>query len=412
MANKSRNIKIITFNNFPYGGAAANYIRYLAQALTESGNNVEVLLPAATAFGISVEPDVSKKGTIGNVKYRHLFFSRHPKNIIIKIFSIGCGIFNLVFNLVYLSLFKKDIDIVVCYDTSFIYSCFYLSIIRLLRIKLINILPEYYEKPKNIGLNLDTFRWYDFYFYIKHMTKYSNGSIVLSNYLKDYLVSAGKKEENIIIIPNIIDPSVFDKKNIKPFKEDYTTIGYAGTPTKKDGISDLIKSFSILNKKYRNTHLLIIGDITNGDSVIPELKIFASAIGIPESCITFTGLQSYVHIPELLHSCQILALTRPNGIFAEAGFPTKLGEYFACKKPVVVTKVGDIPLYFNNEEHAILVEPENIKSIVLGFEKLINNKDLAFNISNNAYLWVNENLNYKNISCKIEVFINHIQNIK
>ena len=61
-----------------------------------------------------------------------------------------------------------------------------------------------------------------------------------------------------------------------------------------------------------------------------------------------------------------MTLIRPNGVFAEAVL-TKIGEYFACKKPVGVTNVGDISTYFKNEEHVIIVEPENIKSIVNGF---------------------------------------------
>ena len=124
--------------------------------------------------------------------------------------------------------------------------------------------------------------------------------------------------------------------------------------------------------------------------------------------ISFTGLVSHNRIPDLLNSCQILALTRPNGIFAEAGFPTKLSEYFACKKPVVITSVGDIPRYFSNEENVILVIPENIESIVAGFEILLKNKDLAERISQNGYNWMDQNTNYLNISPDISLFLDRL----
>jgi glycosyltransferase involved in cell wall biosynthesis len=130
-------------------------------------------------------------------------------------------------------------------------------------------------------------------------------------------------------------------------------------------------------------------------------------IGVNEDCITFTGLQSHIKVPQLLLSCQILALTRPNGIFAEAGFPTKLGEYLSCKKPVLITKVGDIPKYFTNEEHVILVEPENIQSIVYGFEKIITDKKLSEILCLRGYAWMDENLNYVNQSKRISEFINN-----
>ena len=127
-----------------------------------------------------------------------------------------------------------------------------------------------------------------------------------------------------------------------------------------------------------------------------------------EANVTFTGLVLFNQIPDLLNSCQVLALTRPNGIFAEAGFPTKLGEYFACKKPVLITKIGDIPLYFKNKEHLIIAEPENIYNIAEGFEIILNNPILCDKMTDNSYNWMNENLNYRNISLKLNNFINSI----
>ena len=100
-----------------------------------------------------------------------------------------------------------------------------------------------------------------------------------------------------------------------------------------------------------------------------------------ENSITFTGLVPFSDVPRLLNSCQILALTRPSGIFAEAGFPTKLGEYFACKKPVLITEVGDMPTYFKNENHVILVEPDNINSIVNKFLTNLFELFLMFELS-------------------------------
>ncbi len=81
-------------------------------------------------------------------------------------------------------------------------------------------------------------------------------------------------------------------------------------------------------------------------------------------------------------------------------FPTKLGEYFACKKPVVVTTVGDIPLYFTNKKDVILVEPDNIHSVAEGFKLLIRSEDLHTVLSENSYIWMDRNLNFRNETLK------------
>ena len=40
-------------------------------------------------------------------------------------------------------------------------------------------------------------------------------------------------------------------------------------------------------------------------------------------------------------------------------FPSKLGEYLLTENPVVVTKVGDIPLFLKDGESALLAEERN-----------------------------------------------------
>jgi glycosyltransferase involved in cell wall biosynthesis len=239
---------------------------------------------------------------------------------------------------------------------------------------------------------------------MKYLIRYADGFIVLSHYLKDFVTKQVRSRKPILIMPNLIDPERFERKSIKPFKEGKITIGYVGTPTRKDGVMDLMKSFSKLNKKYPATHLLIVGDITNGKTVIPKLKEYAEELDVSDNT-SFTGLVSHEKIPDLLNSCQILALTRPRGIFAEAGFPTKLGEYFACKKPAVITDIGDMPMYFTNEKHVMLVEAENIDSIFWGFEKLIMEQNLREVLAKNSYDWMLENLSFKKAAHGVDRFL-------
>jgi glycosyltransferase involved in cell wall biosynthesis len=397
-------IKVITYGNFPYGGASANFLRYLALSLTlENRNDIEVLLPTGHYYGNKTEENAIRNGVVENIKYRHLGFLNHPKNYLGKIIDNLIGPFLLLFYLL-LQRLKGKLNLIIFYNTVFTNTFLILIAKAITGQNLVIIYPEFYEKPKG---KIALLKWYNFHLGIKYLAKYADGSQVMSYYLKDYISSRSKHNMKCLVFPNVMDPKIFDLQNTKPFKENMITIGYTGTPTRKDGVVDLIKSFSILNKKYANTHLLIIGDITNGNSILPDLKILAKELGVIDS-ITFTGLVPFMQVPELLNSCQILALTRPNAIFAEAGFPTKLGEYFACRKPVIVTSVGDIPKYFKNEEHIILVKPENLENIVDGFEKLIKNEELSLYICNNAYKWMDENLNYRNVTGKLNDFLNSL----
>ena len=59
-------------------------------------------------------------------------------------------------------------------------------------------------------------------------------------------------------------------------------------------------------------------------------------------------------MPKYLCNAKLLALARPDSIQAQGGFPTKLGEYLATGRPVVVTKVGEIPDYLEDGVNAFL----------------------------------------------------------
>lgn len=399
---QQNNIKLITHLNFPYGGASANYLRNFAFSLSEAEYEVEVLLPTGHIYGNTKAEAPQRHNQIKNITYTYLGFRVHPKSIIGKIISLIWAFFYPPIHLIY-AQFKSKFKIIIAYNTHITRIASLLLYKFLFRKKMILILPEFYEKPKfNILLKLE---WYNFYFGLKYFAKYADGYIVFSKMMEQYLMHDLKIKKPILIIPNITDPKDFELEHTKPFLEDAITIGYAGTPTRKDGIDDLIESFARLSHRSKQKlHLLIIGDTTGHYSVIPSLKEKVKALEIGHA-VTFTGLVSFTEIPTLLNSCQILALTRPKGVFAEAGFPTKLGEYMACRKPILATDVGDIPMYFESEKQVYIAQAENLESIVSGFEYIIENPREVEQMSIEAHRWMMENLDYRCVAGKLKAFL-------
>lgn len=398
-------IKIVTNENFPFGGAPANFVRNFARAIALENTDVEVILPTGNIYGKNVEYKSARSGEINGIKYKHLGFTDHPRNLIGKFFDLFLGQLLPPFYLFILN-FKENYNTIIVYNTHITRILNLILFSKIFKKKLIIILPEFYQKPQK-GL-IALYHWYDFFLGLRYFSKFAHGFIPLTQFMKEFIIKELKIVKLTKILPNVIDPESFEIKNVEPFKHDKITIGYAGTPTAKDGVVDLIKSFALLTKIFSNVHLLVIGDVINGESILPTLRMIATETGCLKN-ITFTGLVPQNKIPELLNSCQILTLTRPSGTFAEAGFPTKLGEYFACKKPVVLTVVGDIPRYFINEEHVVLVEPEQPENIAAGFEKIILNHDLADKIAQNGYLWMKQNLDFRKIAIDLNTFINSIQ---
>ena len=103
--------------------------------------------------------------------------------------------------------------------------------------------------------------------------------------------------------------------------------------------------------------MYIIGKTPSASDESGNLQLIET-LGLKDR-VVFTGVVPAADMPQLLTNAAVLALARPDNLQAKNGFPTKLGEYLLTGNPVVVTKVGDIPLFLKDGESALLAEAGN-----------------------------------------------------
>lgn len=219
----------------------------------------------------------------------------------------------------------------------------------------VKVIHEKTEHP-----DVYTFRGFNLARYKREVPKV-DGLFVISTALRDYFASLGVDKTKIKIVNMTVDSNRFTGL-IKQPTEKY--IAYCGTASNnKDGVDELIKSFAIVHQTHTEVKLLIIGETPDKEDVSGNLKLIKD-LGL-QDVIVFTGIVSSANMPQLLKNATILALDRPDSLQAKCGFPTKLGEYLLTENPVVVTKVGDIPLFLKDGESALLAEerhPEEFAS--------------------------------------------------
>jgi hypothetical protein len=198
MNNEKKYIKIVTYDNFPFGGAPANYLRYFALSLSlNEKNDVEVIMPTGNFYANKTDLNNSKTGQIEKIKYRHLCYVKHPKKFFGKLLDNLCGIaLPLIFFLN--EHIKKKVDVIIVYNTGFFATLTLLLIKKITNKKLIIILPECYEKPTKL-YSLAGFHWLSFYIGITYLVQYADKFIVLTDYLKNYLISKNIQQERILV---------------------------------------------------------------------------------------------------------------------------------------------------------------------------------------------------------------------
>lgn len=398
------NIKIITYGNFPHGSASANYLRNLCIGFINDGINLEVLLPSGSYYGMYNKVYENINPINSRINYHHLGFKIHPKTYVGKLADFIWGHIQLFFH--FIKCANLSNSTVIKYNISASTHIFYWGLSRIFKFKFVCIVPEFYSKDSMSSSILKKIKWLNFYWGIRYFVAKSDGLIVMSYFLRNYLKWIAKANVPAIVIPNAIDPEAFQASTSKRDNDRYN-IGYVGTPTEKDGIQDLINAFAIFAMHRPNTFLYIIGDTLKKDEVLNKINTLIKKKKLTEQVI-LTGHQPHHLIGNILNKCDTFILSRRNNITSLAGFPTKLGEYFCFKKPVILTRIGDFTRYFTDKKEVIFAKPGNPKSIADSLEFAYDNKKLSEQIGLNGHQWMLDNLDYKIITKKLSSFLSQL----
>lgn len=174
----------------------------------------------------------------------------------------------------------------------------------------------------------------------KFIVKNCDFLITTSNSLKNDILAIGGVAGSKIC-------SVYGGVNLDLYKEgeDYSRfdlglpkdkiiigyIGYFKTFGLEKGISTMIKSLPLLPDKF------VMAFVGGKDSEIKEYSDLASSIGVKERCFFF-GVKKGVEVAKYQVSVDIIAIPYPNQ--PGFGYPMKVYEYMASKRPIIYSKLG------------------------------------------------------------------------
>ena len=139
----------------------------------------------------------------------------------------------------------------------------------------------------------------------------------------------------------------------------------------------------------KNIHLVIdaiaallpefphIGLIVAGDGpLLNELTLHASSLGIERS-IRFVGFAEDVR--PLYDRCDAFVLASQT-----EGMPIAVLEAMALGVPIVASRVGGIPLMLDDESEALLIEPNDVRSLYEALRRLIVDEGLRTHLARAA----------------------------
>ena len=153
------------------------------------------------------------------------------------------------------------------------------------------------------------------------------------------------------------DPAAMEvRKQMK--LEDRFLICYIGTMGNAHGLETLIAAAEELKTSLPNAMFLLIGEGAEKER-IAEL---AAARGLPN--IQFLGQQPRQRIPAYVSAADLcLVMLKKTELFKTV-IPTKLLEYMACERAVIVAVDGQARQIVEEASAGVFVEPENSRALV------------------------------------------------
>lgn len=218
--------------------------------------------------------------------------------------------------------------------------------------------------------------------------------ILLSKPVLETARAIGIKEENMMLIPNGVDPinptavSNTDVRKRLGIETSQKVILNVGRLVPVKGIETLIMITEALLKGGFDVKTIIVGDG-------PYRKNYEASARHLGDKIIFTGFRR--DVPELMSACDIFVLPS-----LSEGLPNVLLEAAVCGKPMVASNVGGISDIIIHGKTGFLAPPKNVKLFVHYIELILSDNKHAKLLGSEARKHVIVNFNWERIASKME----------
>jgi len=170
------------------------------------------------------------------------------------------------------------------------------------------------------------------------------------------------------------------------------------------GQLELVKSVPLILEKRPDARFVIVGQGTG---------ILKRGINV-RNAIDRAGLADKIIMagyrwdtPDVYAACDMIVIA---SLHTEAS-PIVLREAFASGRPVIATKVGDIPEIICDRENGLLIEPGNPQALASAVLEFISNPNLAAHCAANGLRYATENFSFdKMMEAKLRADFKIIRN--
>ncbi|MGW8115521.1 glycosyltransferase family 4 protein [Caproicibacterium sp. NSD3] len=388
-------MRVLLFSNFELPNSCANATRVFAFAKILKELQIDVSL-----VGIAYNQNIELNGNYNSIEYRMLRASNYSGIKAIKRIDDLRKSIRVFLN----NEFRNcRFDAIILSNIYFNYSKIFLDFSNKNQVPLIVNAVEWYDANNELFCGLfGKLRFIQNRIALKYIHVRMKNIIAISTFLGDYYQA---RNCNVIVVPTILD--IAEYQHLSHIENKKIIISYAGVPAKKDYIKNVVLSLQFLTKQEINKiEIHFYGAIRQN---FVNLGINQEYLSNYQSTIFCHGKIPYEEVKNKIAASDFTILLRPDERYANAGFPTKVGESMACSTPVIANYTSDLKKYIIDSDTGVVCRNESPKECAAAIRKILNfSKHKRELMRENAYNMAARAFDYRSYKEVMSKFIDII----
>ncbi len=241
----------------------------------------------------------------------------------------------------------------------------------------------------------------------KWLYRSAQGVVVNTRTFHAHITERGVDSDRIELVYNGIDPQLFsprpknDELIVRNGLSGQFTVAYVGTLGLAHGLTLLVDVAERM-KARSDLCFVLIGD--GADRAKLEADIERRGL----DNIKLLGLQPRQSMPDWIASIDVLlVLLRDLPVF-ETVIPSKIFEFLAQERPVIVAAKGEIRRMMEEAQGALVIDPEVADQLVAAIENVIDQPEAAAGRAAAGRRWVEQDFIRDDLARKMARFLERV----
>jgi len=210
----------------------------------------------------------------------------------------------------------------------------------------------------------------------KLVVKNATKIVTVSKTMKSILEKTGAKKVEVVY--DGVDFDVFHPCKPKYKKKGRFVFIYQGGMDPQDGLEIIVPAAAKVVNELKGAEFWMVGD----GKVLPELKKAVKEKNL-EKYFRFTGWVPFKEVTQYISDSDVGLVILPNILSARIRVTLKIFEYWACNKPIIVSRLTALEEVVSNET-GFFYEPGNPDDLAKKMIEIAKNKNAYAKLSENG----------------------------